>query len=431
MMISGSGKAWILLLSFAPAIFLSVNHLPWFVWVVPGVLVYVFFRHPWEEDPGGRRQEVDEPPDFCAALESGATIRERWKVTIKRWRQAVDALPDGVLLLDYRFALCWCNPAARHLLGIFEKRDLGKPFAHRLGQPVLDDYLFREDFTRPIDLPSPVDGGRMLQLRFIRLAQENFWLVSVSDITDRYQLDRQQRDFMDNISHELKTPITVFRGVLELLPDLPLGSPQWEHAFGLLNRQTQRMQSLIEDQTTLLRLGPLRHGFPVEVVAMEPFLREMIDEAAVLSGERNHAFLLIMEGGPFFRVNLELLRCVVGNLLANAVNHTPDQTEVRVMWCRDERARPMLTIADNGPGIASYHLPRLTEKYYRVTFQHNTGRKGAACPEGSGLGLALVKEAMERAQGKLEIVSQTGIGSRFVCRFPSDAVDGCSRLDDL
>ncbi|MBF0270659.1 MAG: PAS domain-containing sensor histidine kinase [Magnetococcales bacterium] len=416
--------AWIFLLSFAPAVLLSLRHVPWIVWVVPVVLAYAF-RRQWEgEGESDRRamlERQEEPPDFCFAFETGSSTRERWKSAILRWRMAVDALPDGVLMLDYRFALCWFNPEARHLLGLFDQRDLGKPLAYRLGQPVLDDYLQRGDFSQPLDLPSPVDGGRMLNLRFVLLEQEHFWLVLVLDITDRYQMDRQHRDFMDNISHELKTPITVFRGVLELLPDLPQDSPQWENALGLLRKQTQRMQNLIEDQTALLRLGPARHGFPVEAVAMEPFLQEMIEAAESLSGARKHVFLLSCEDGFAFHVNRELLRCVVANLLFNAVNHTPDQTEVRVEWKQDDRRRPTLTVGDNGPGIASYHLPRLTEKYYRVTFQSGNSRKHHPEYQGTGLGLSLVKEAMERAQGKLEIVSQAGIGSRFICRFPAVA----------
>ncbi|MBF0213673.1 MAG: PAS domain-containing protein [Magnetococcales bacterium] len=420
-MIPKRGMVWIFLFSFAPAILLSLREVPWIVWVGPVVVAYVF-RRQWAEEKTVAPQEQEEPPEFCFSLESGSNTRERWKTTIMRWRTAVDALPDGLLLLDYRFALCWFNPEARHLLGLFDKRDLGKPLSHHLGQSVLDDYLQRGEFRRPIDLPSPVDGGRVLQYRFLLLEDHQFWLVLVQDITERYQLDRQQRDFMDNISHELKTPITVFKGVLELLPELSKESPQWENALGLLRKQSERMQNLIEDQTTLLRFGPVRYGFPTEAMSMESFLKEMIEEAVALSGPRRHVFLLNCATDFSFHVNRELLRCVVGNLLSNAVHHTPDQTEVRVEWRQDERARPTLTVADNGLGIASYHLPRLTEKYYRVSFQQGTGRGGREY-QGTGLGLALVKEAMERAQGKLEIVSQAGIGTRFLCRFPPVAMD--------
>ncbi|MBF0190652.1 MAG: hypothetical protein HQL99_05815 [Magnetococcales bacterium] len=423
-MIPKSGMVLILLLSFAPAVLLSLRHVPWVVWAVPVVLAYAFRRH-WDGESRERHGEQEEPPEFCFSIESGSNPQERWKTTILRWRKAMDALPEGVLMLDYRFALCWFNPEARHMLGLFDRRDLGKPLAYRLGQPILDDYLQRGDFRLPIDLPSPVDGGRVLNFRFVLLEQENFWLVLVLDITERHQMDRKHRDFMDNISHELKTPITVFRGVVELLPDLSREreAPQWENALGLLRKQTERMQSLIEDQTTLLRLGVSGHGFPVTVVDMAVFLEEMIEEARALSGARQHVFLLFCRNDFVFQVNRELLRCVVGNLLFNAVNHTPDQTEVRVEWMLDDRQRPTLVVGDNGPGIASYHLPRLTEKHYRVSFQSGSTRKSHPEYHGTGLGLSLVKESMERARGKLEIVSQAGIGSRFLCRFPSVAVD--------
>ncbi|MBF0614165.1 MAG: PAS domain-containing protein [Magnetococcales bacterium] len=409
------------LLACAPAVWLSAHHVHWVVWVPPLLVVgYLVQRH-WSGDPPPIRLELEEPPAFCLAFDQDVPLQERWQVAIRRWRMAMDALPEGVVLLDYRLAICWFNPGAHQLLGLDESRDLGKPLGYRLGQPVLEDFLLRGDFSRSVDLPSPLDGGRMLHWRFIRLTGEEFWMVLVHDITERYQLDRQQNDFISNISHELKTPITVFRGVVELLPDLTTGSAAWDNALNLLHQQIRRMQNLIEDQTQLLRLGP-RHTFPSESIHMESFIREMIAEAEMLSGERGHQFVFTVARKFPFHANRELVRCVVNNLFSNAVHHTPDQTEVQVSWEVDEMQRPTLTVADNGPGIASYHLPRLTEKYYRVTSQQSL--KGASQDyQGTGLGLALVKEAMERAHGKLEIISQAGIGSRFMCRFPPVVVD--------
>ncbi|MBF0126148.1 MAG: PAS domain-containing protein [Magnetococcales bacterium] len=420
-MIPRQGAVWLLLLSFAPAILLSLRNTPWIVWVVPVVLTYVF-RKQWHCRDTQAGWEQEEPPEFCFSpiVSRGShpvNPRERWHTTVMRWRTAIDALPDGVLLLDDRFAICWFNPEAQHLLGLFPKRDRGIPLHYRMGQPILDDYLRRGDFSQAIDLPSPVNGNRMLNMRFIFLEQEAFWLLLVRDITERYQLDRQQHDFLSNISHELKTPLTVFRGVLDVLPDLTRGSVQWDNALGLLQKQSTRMQNLIEDQTALLRLGP-EHPYPAVPVEMHEFLRDMLSEAEALSGARKHTFLLSVDHAFTFAVNPELLRCMVGNLLFNAVNHTPEQTEVRVVWQRDEGGQPCLTVSDNGPGIAGYHLPRLTEKYYRVTFQQ-TASRSESVHQGTGLGLSLVKQALERCQGRLEIVSQPGIGSRFVCRFPA------------
>lgn len=418
-MTSEKGATWILWLSWVPAVWLSADHVHWVVWMVP-LSAWLWAWRPWRMTPHQSASELEEPPSFCMAFEQEATIHERWKTTIQRWRLAMDALPEGVILLDYRLAICWFNPGAHQLLGLDAEHDLGKPLPFRVAQPVVADFLARGDFSHPADLPSPVDGGRMLHWRFIRLAEEGFWMVLVHDITERYQLDRQHTDFMNNISHELKTPMTVFRGVVELLPDLTTGSPPWEHAMKLLQQQIRRMQHLIEDQTQWLRLGP-EHPFPAEPIAMKRFLQEMIDETEVLSGERKHQFILTVSDEFTFYINRELLRCAVANLLSNAVHHTPDQTEVRVTWELDAQYRPTLTITDNGSGIAGYHLPRLTEKYYRVTSQHPTDVSSGY--QGSGLGLALVKEAMERAHGRVEIISQAGIGSRFICRFPPVMVD--------
>ncbi|MEO5330402.1 MAG: ATP-binding protein [Magnetococcus sp. YQC-5] len=406
-----------LVISLMPAILMSSRHTPWIVWVVPMVLIYVFSRQSQvKELPKEEAQE--EIPNFCFSLihnpeQSIGASRARWQTTLIRWRTAIIALPDGVLLLDQNFALCWFNPEARYLLGLDLKRDLGVPLTYRIEQPILDDYLVRGEFGKSIELPSPVNGGLMLNFRFVLLEKENCWLVLVRDITEQYQLDRRHRDFIANISHELKTPVTVFRGLLEILPDLPHDSQQWENAVSLLQKQADRMQSLIEDQTTLLRLGPANHDYPPEFMDMHAFLREKVAEAEVLSGTLGHDFIVTVDRTFGFLANPVLLQCVVGNLLSNAVNHTHAQTEVRVVWNRDEIGRPTLIVSDNGPGIASYHLPRLTEKYYRVMFHQGSDYHG------TGLGLSLVKEAMERCCGKLEIVSQPGVGSRFVCRFPT------------
>ncbi len=413
---------WLLILSFVPAIVMSVRHTPWIVWVVPILLAYVFKRQ-WQMQDVPVVTEQEEPPDFCFSRiakkdQDLTTTKERWQTTLLRWRTAVVALPEGVVLLDQHFSICWFNPEAQNLLGFDFKQDLGMPFALRMNQPTLDDYLQRAHFEQSLEVSSPANGSLILNVRFVFLEKESLWLVLVRNITERFQLDRQQYDFLANISHELKTPVTVFRGLIELLPELSPASPQWDHSLSLLLKQVDRMQSLIEDQTALLRLGPAKHIYPPATLQMEGVLQDMVAEAEILSGSRGHGFRLSVEKHFIFRANLELIRRVVGNLLANAVNHTPDQTEVRITWQRDDLGQPTLTVSDNGPGIASYHLPRLTEKYYRVNFQQESATSTGQT-QGSGLGLALVKQAMERCQGKLEIVSHPGIGSRFVCRFPA------------
>lgn len=411
---------WLFLFSFAPAILMSMRHTPSIVWVMPILLAYVFHRQ-WQWEESSQVEEQEEPPDFFfspVAKEALAPLstRERWHTTLLRWRTAVIALPDGVVLLDAQFLVCWFNPAAQGLLGLSEQQNAARSWLRQMNQPILDDYLFNGEFDQPLEIPSPVNGSRMLNMRFVLLEKERLWLLLVRDITEQYQLDRQHRDFMTNISHELKTPLTVFRGLLEILPDLPYPSPQWDRSLVLLQKQTERMHSLIQDQITLLRLGSAHVHIP-EMIAMEVFLQDMVDEAKVLSGPLRHVFVLSVDAGFSFNANIELMRCVVGNLLTNAVKHTPQQTEIRVIWEKDKMDQPILTIRDNGPGIASYHLPRLTEKYYRVTFESNVPSNSTDFP-GTGLGLALVKESMERCGGQLEIISHPGIGSRFVCRFP-------------
>ncbi|MBF0417370.1 MAG: PAS domain-containing protein [Magnetococcales bacterium] len=406
--------AWLAVIALLPACLWSLPLVPVWAWLLPmGIILLVGYRLRPEQV-----EEDEDIPDVCLARGDDPHLRQRWKVAFSRWRAAMDALPDGVLLLDYRFAVCWFNPEARQMLELCPDRHLGRPLALHMEDPLLDDYLRREDFTHPIQLASPVNGNLVLEFKFLALTGDEGWLVLIRDISGPYQLEQRQTDFMDNISHELKTPLTVFRGVLELLPEMRPDSPQWENALGLLHKQSLRMQALIEDQTRLLRLGSKRYGFPFERLAMEPFLREMIDAAVVLSGERGHRFVAEIDESFPFEANRELLRCVASNLLTNSVRHTPAGSEVGVTWELDDQRRPVLTVADNGPGIACHHLPRLTERFYRVNAHQKVTQPDVKDDHGSGLGLALVKQAMARANGKLEIVSHLGSGSRFICRFP-------------
>ncbi|MBF0178547.1 MAG: PAS domain-containing protein [Magnetococcales bacterium] len=411
------------LLSFAPAILITPFHPHWVLWILPLTATFLITRQ-WQPVAHPQPDSIDVPPEFSLARRSH-TPREQWQTTVMRWRAAIETLPEGVMILDHQFAISWFNPEAQNLLGLFAKRDLGQSVLYPLGQPVLDDYIRNGDFSRPLDIPSPLNGNRMLNIRFIPMENAQSWLVLVRDITSCYQIDRQQSDFLANVSHELKTPLTVFRGMLELLPELTPDSEQWHSALNLMQKQADRMQGVIEDQTALLRLGS-RHDYPVRPIDMRAFLDDLVEEARALSGERRHEFLLSVETGFAFAGNRELIRCVASNLLFNAVHHTPPQSEVRVVWQKDQHDQPTLIISDNGPGIAAYHLPRLTEKHYRVTFQPSMAIDHLP-HQGTGLGLALVKQTMDRCCGKLEIASQPGIGSRFVCRFPSTSDDKATR----
>ncbi|MBF0295322.1 MAG: PAS domain-containing protein [Magnetococcales bacterium] len=417
-MISRPWLTGLLLLSFAPAILITPSQMPWILWILPLTATFLITR---QRQPVAHPQQetIEVPPEFSLARRSH-TPREQWQTTVMRWRAAIETLPEGVMILDHQFAISWFNPEAQNLLGLFAKRDLGQSVLYPLGQPVLDDYLRQGDFSRPLDLPSPINGHRMLNIRFIPMENAQSWLVLVRDITTCYQIDRQQSDFLANVSHELKTPLTVFRGMLELLPELTPDSEQWHSALALMQKQTERMQGVIEDQTALLRLGS-RQEYPVCPIDMRTFLKELVEEAKALSGARCHEFVLSVDTEFAFAGNRELLRCVASNLLFNAVHHTPPQSEVRVVWQKDHLNQPTLIVSDNGPGIAAYHLPRLTEKHYRVTFQQSVAADHLP-HQGTGLGLALVKQTMDRCRGQLEIASQPGIGSRFACRFPSTSL---------
>ncbi|MBF0159366.1 MAG: hypothetical protein HQL58_07555 [Magnetococcales bacterium] len=332
------------------------------------------------------------------------------------WPSVLDGMADGILILDRRFVLHWYNTAAGQQLGLERQRDLGWVLLSRISLPVLEDYISRADFNRPLQMPAPLNGHVMLEFCFRSQGDGTFWLVLVRDISHHYQLDQKQTDFLANISHELKTPVTVFRALLETIPDLPDQSPQWQQAWTLLQQQTERMQTIIDNQLLLLKMGESDRSYATETITMEPLLVALVEEARILSGARQHRFVLSVDPDVRLVANRGLIQCIVANLLTNAVCHTAPQTEVQLIWRCDDQGHPLLTVRDNGAGMASYHLPRLTDRYYRVITAQAAADHGGRC-HGSGLGLALVKQALERCQAQLEIISHPGMGSSFTCRF--------------
>ncbi|MBF0124542.1 MAG: hypothetical protein HQL60_04320 [Magnetococcales bacterium] len=331
------------------------------------------------------------------------------------WPTILDSIADGILILDHQWLLHWYNIEAGQQLGL-EQHDLGRVLFGRVSLPLLEDYIGRADFNRPLQMPAPLRGDVMLELRFRSQGDGSFWLVLVRDISHHYQIDQQQTDFLVNVSHELKTPVTVFRAMLETIPDMPERSFQWQQAWTLLQQQVERMQAIIDNQITLLKMGEPDRHYATEAIAMEPLMTALVEEARVLSGPRQHRFVLAIDPEVQLVANRGLIQCIVANLLTNAVCHTAPQTEVQLIWRCDDRGQPLLTVRDNGGGIAAYHLPRLTDKYYRVSTAQTAADHSGRC-HGSGLGLTLVKQALARCQAQLEISSHPGVGSSFSCRF--------------
>lgn len=340
-----------------------------------------------------------------------ATLRRRRQLArlIVRSRRAAQALPYGVAVLDSEFRLDWCNASAREHLGLDPERDRDAPIVRFVRYPAFAAYLEAREFAEPLRLQAGGPPPRALSLQMVAF-DEDAWLLLSQDVTRAEQVEAMRRDFVANVSHELRTPLTVLSGFLETVQDLDLEPQRVRDYVGLMAPQAERMRRIIDD---LLALSALEHAPPPadERIAMRALLERLRAETEQLSGGR-HRVVLDTQGAADLRGAESEVASALGNLTANAVRYTPKDGEIRITWRADE-AGAEFSVRDTGIGIAAEHLPRLTERFYRV----DRGRSRAA--GGTGLGLAIVKHALARHQATLTVESAPGKGSTFRVRFPA------------
>lgn len=348
-----------------------------------------------------------------------ATQREELHQMGERFRLAAEALPEGVVILDQRHAIEWINPRAKLLLGLDAARDVGMLLTHLLREPELAAFL--ESRQQYGDAPAPLlvrplrNPGRVLHVRGAPFAAGRTLLL-VEDLTQLERLETVRRDFVANVSHEMRTPLTVVQGFLETVRDgiadeqHPVPPGEAVHYLDMALEHARRMQRLIEDLLTLstLETDALPQEETVEVELLLALVRE---ETEALSDGR-HAITVENKGPSTLLGSNRELHSAFSNLASNAVRYTPPGGNISLSWHAMPDGGAVFAVADTGIGIESQHLPRLTERFYRV----DRGRSREA--GGTGLGLAIVKHVLERHQAKLEITSKAGAGSTFSVVFP-------------
>jgi two-component system phosphate regulon sensor histidine kinase PhoR len=336
----------------------------------------------------------------------------RWLRLIREYRRAADALPDAVVALDADNRILGFNPPSRQQLGL-RQRDVGLPIDHLIRQPAFIDYLHSEDWLRDVEVPASDDPERVLNMHIFPYVQGRRLLVA-RDVTRLQRLQAMRQDFVANVSHELRTPLTVLAGYIETLLDT--GDELPDELLRILEHmhlQSERMRRIVEDLLLLSRLettSPSEDQFePVNVSAM---LDSIAGVAEQLSAAEKHLIVREIDPALGMRGIPRELDSLFSNLVFNAVKYTPAAGVVTVRWFADERGL-VFEVQDTGIGIAPQHIPRLTERFYRVDVGRSRARGG------TGLGLAIVKHVLLRHQGRLEIESALGKGSVFRCIFPA------------
>jgi two-component system phosphate regulon sensor histidine kinase PhoR len=353
-----------------------------------------------------------------AALHRRARVRRAYQrdlaQTIERFRNAAAAVPDGMVVLDGAHRIRWMNPKASEQLHIDPTRDVGQPLANFVRQPEFVHYLEARDYSEAITIEAPREPGQTLSLQIVPFGGDERLLIS-HDITRVEAAARMRRDFIANVSHELKTPLTVVAGFLETIQELNLEPRQRDRYLDLMREQTGNMRRLVDDLLTLSALESEQGTRTEATFAVLPLVAEVLAEARALSGSRH---TVGFDPGEAATVtgNRDELASAFTNLVSNAVRYTPDGGTITLSWRVDESGRGAFSVTDTGIGIAPEHIPRLTERFYRVD------RSRSRATGGTGLGLAIVKHVLLRHQAEFDVVSEPGKGSTFTVLLPAQRV---------
>ncbi|GKX58181.1 phosphate regulon sensor histidine kinase PhoR [Leminorella grimontii] len=330
---------------------------------------------------------------------------------IKRFRSGAESLPDAVVLSTESGHIFWCNRLAQSMLGFRWPEDNGQHILNLIRYPQFTDFINQRQFGEPLTLQ--FNNGSHIEFRAVPY-DEGQILISARDVSQVRQLEEVRRKFFTNASHELKTPLTVLRGYLEMLDDEDTRPEIRQRAVASMKGQTERMDLLVNQLLTLSRIEAAPRHVSNEKINVPALLDTLLREGEVLSGGK-HKLNFNVTPGLYVYGNQEQLYSAMSNLVYNAVNHTPEGTAVQVDWTLTPKGA-RFSVKDNGPGIERQHLSHLTERFYRVdpSRSRQTG--------GSGLGLAIVKHALNHHDSRLEIESQPGKGSEFSFVLPVGAV---------
>ena len=393
------------------------------LFITLSLLGYIFFMlrnlfkfHNWVAD---RDKELPDAQGYWGEIFNELHILENQKkkqqkllsTALSRFKKAAEALPDGVVILSQHNFIEWVNPIASTSLGISYPQDSGQKISNLIRHPKFQHYLEENNFSKTITFPAPNNTENTLTMQIIPFGYKQK-MIFCRDITHITKLEEMRTTFVSNVSHEMRSPLTVLSGYLEMFSDNP---PQDEKSFKLgienMYQQAMRMQRLVTDLLALSKMetAPVEHTKLVDVSTLLISLKE---NAEILSKDKHHKISLNADEQLNLRGNVDELHSLFANLINNAVRYTPENGEITITW-KKANDKAVFSVKDNGNGIASKHISHLTERFYRADVDRSRESGG------TGLGLAIAKYAVERHDGSLGISSELGKGSTFSCYFPS------------
>jgi len=342
---------------------------------------------------------------------TGRKRKRRISGLLQRFNRTLEALPDAIIVMDKKMKIDWMNVAASSLLGI-KRKDIGEKIYKVVTDERFQKFLRKRDFSSSLECISPEDASIELEVVVTEFGR-NQYLLTAHDITEIKKVESIRREFLANVSHELRTPLTVISGYLELL-EHEISDPMLNEGIVASSRQAERMQGLVSDLLMLSKIELHDNNQIIEEsVNIGQLLKGLKDDASRLSGPAGHHVILNLDENLGMKGSEAELSSAFGNLVFNAVLHTPAATDINIYWAVND-GRPELRVEDNGPGIEKQHLARLTERFYRVDKARSRERGG------TGLGLSIVRHIVQRHGGEIKVDSEVGRGTVFTCTFPAE-----------
>jgi two-component system phosphate regulon sensor histidine kinase PhoR len=344
-------------------------------------------------------------------------VNRRRKRTLTAWlarfRESAAAMPDAVIIIGAAGNIEWLNDAATRLLGLRPRQDIGQRLTYLIRHPAFTAYLAAADYREPVEFRSPLSEHLRLSAHVVPYGQYQR-LVTVRDVTRLYRLEAIRRDFIANVSHELRTPLTVITGYLEIFGDdeYVQSSEATARTVQQMEEQAERMLRLVEDLLMLSRLETTDAAADeVRAVSVALLIADIENEARVLARAHGNAIVSESDASLWLKGNAKELYSAFLNLVSNAIRYSPGGGDIMLRWYVDDQGAHF-SVQDHGIGIEPQHIPRITERFYRVD------KDRSRASGGTGLGLAIVKHVLQRHGASLRVASRPGHGSTFSCDFP-------------
>ncbi|MGY8524118.1 phosphate regulon sensor histidine kinase PhoR [Paracidovorax citrulli] len=396
------------------------------LWLACGVLMALLLYYLYQINRLWKVLDAPAYGDIPSALGLWGEVYYRLHRLVKRWRmqvlqveqqhtrfiQAIQASPNGVLMLDDADQIEWCNEVAELHFGLNARRDVRQRITHLIRRPEFVQYLMLQRYDEPLQMRDMGEHKQNVISVQVLPYGDNRKLVLTQDITKLENTEAMRRDFVANVSHELKTPLTVLTGFLETMRDLPVSAEDQRRYVDMMLTQSMRMQHIVEDLLALAKLESDMQAPSQDRIDMAAVVEHLVHDAEALSQGR-HVIETEIDPAVSVRGTHTELMSAFGNLVINAIRYTPagGRVCISVYW---QQGHAVFAVKDTGLGIDAEHIPRLTERFYRVD------RSRSRDTGGTGLGLAIVKHVLSRHHADLRISSEVGKGSVFRVVFPSD-----------